>query len=103
MPEETNLDRPRGETIASDFRRAVPTVILAVVTALGASWCNTQSTQVDSARRLTELEKKVDANAEAIRNLSRSDSDYAIRLAELALTQKHLAEQIAEIKQAATK
>ncbi len=90
--------RPPVGGFFADFTRFLPTVVLAVATALGTSWCNMQRFQTDTERRIDVLEKKAEANAAGITALSNMSQQNAIRMAEIGVIQNNIAEQLKELK-----
>lgn len=96
-----DASRPTGY-FAGEFRKAVPTLIIAVLVSFAASWWNTQLAQNDLLHRIENTEKRAESNAANIAQNSAALQQNAIRIAELVIIQTNTLEQIRDLKQEQT-
>lgn len=90
---------PPAANLANDFKKLIPTLVLAVLTAFITSWWNSQQSQADLQFRLSTVEQKAETNAKNISQNSLILQGNAIRMAESGVIQNNILEQIKDIKQ----
>ncbi len=90
---------PPTESWGVEFRRAVPTLILAALTSFAWTWWSNQLTQNDQRMRLDALEKRIDAmSAQVSQNMGVSNQN-AVRMAEFTIIQNNIVDQLKELKE----
>lgn len=90
---------PPTANVGNEFKKLIPTVVLAILTAFATSWWNSQKSQSELQFRLEAIEQKGETNAKNIANNSGILQQNAIRIAEMGIVQNNLLEQIKELKQ----
>jgi hypothetical protein len=85
--------------LGAEFRRAIPTLVLAGLIAIATSWWNTQMTQSELRYRLEAVEKQEKTNAENIAASANQIQSQAVKFAEVGATQNNMLEHLREIKQ----
>lgn len=101
MPEK--IDQPTNGSslppLGAEFRRAIPTLVLAGLIAIATSWWNTQMTQSELRYRLEAVEKQEKTNAENIAASATQIQAQAVKFAEISTTQNNMLEQLREIRE----
>ena len=82
-----------------EFRKALPTIVMACLAAVVTSWWNTQLSQADLRYRLDAVERQVKTNSENIAAATAQIQNQAIKFAEVGVTQSNMLEQLREIRQ----
>lgn len=83
---------------AGEFRKLLPTAILAVITAFATSWWNTQIVQNNFQHRIDRLKDKSEENARNIATNADLLQKTMIRIAEIGEGQKNMLEQVRDLK-----
>ncbi len=91
--------QPVNQNLFGEFKKLIPTIVLAILTALVTSWLNSQKLQGDFQHRIEMLEKRAETNAANISKNSTALQQNAIRLAELSILQNNALEQVKDLKQ----
>lgn len=98
-----NSDRPTNERpplpLGHEFRKALPTIIMACLAAVLTSWWNTQITQNDLRYRLEAVERQVKTNSDNLAATAGQMQSQAVKFAEVGVTQSNMLEQLREIRQ----
>jgi hypothetical protein len=90
---------PQTESWGVEFRRAVPTLILAALTSFAWTWWSNQLTQNDQRMRLDALEKRIDAMSAQVSQNAATSNQTAVRMAESAIIQQNIVEQMKDLKE----
>ena len=85
--------------LSEEFRKAVPTLVLAGLIATATSWWNTQVVQNELRYRLDTVEKQEKTNAENIAASANQIQNQAVKFAEISASQNGMLEQLREIRQ----
>lgn len=100
MPEKSDqLINGSAPPLGAEFRRAIPTLVLAALIAIATSWWNTQITQSELRYRIEAVEKQEKINAENIAASANQIQSQAVKFAEIGATQNSMLEQLREIKE----
>ena len=95
--EQPKAPAPEAVPLAVEFKKIIPTVFLAILTAFVTSWWNSQKSQSDFQHRIEMLEKRAETNAQNIAINASSLQQNAIRLAEIGVVQNNTLEQIKDL------
>lgn len=102
MPEENQPPMPAQPqvSLAYEFRKRIPTLVLAALTAFATSWWNSQRAQEELQFRMMNVESKATTNAANIGKNSEDIQKMQIEFARSAGKQEEILGGMLEIKAA---